>query len=500
MKIRLMDENGVWNSDQKLPFGAADNENDLELTSVFAEMAQDDSGIHAAVRTALLTPLVQADQILYRQQVLTDCLNNSEAVRSLYELTRNALDKQESSDLRFSELQSVSSQFDRCLTRLTYLVSTLHALWNFAQDREANFGSKGFQSLFLDLSENLDDRFFAGTDDLLQQLQFREGMLIGAQLTGSGGSFGHELLRMGLRAVPTQKSTSFYEVPQDDLHGLSDLLHRREIAMSDSNRILVRAISFISDYLRALENNLAFYVGCLNLHQSLMARKISICMPVISPMEYSWSAAGLTELNIALEGDLPVANDLKIKNCCVITGADLGGKTTFLRSVGQSQLMMQCGMFVAASSFTAPVTAGVYTHFQREEDRELRNGKLGEELDRMSGIVDHISPGALLLCDESFCSTNEREGSELAWQITQALWKQGIALFTVTHLFAFAQRLYEQCRNDCTFLCSERLLDGTRTKRILPGVPQKTSFSEDLYQEVFYQTVRHEPEIIIDKA
>ena len=121
------------------------------------------------------TPLVQADQILYRQQVLTDCLNNSEAVRSLYELTRNALSKQKSSDLRFSELQSVSSQFDRCLTRLTYLVSTLHALWNFAQDREANFGSKGFQSLFLDLSENLDDRFFAGADDLLQQLQFREG-------------------------------------------------------------------------------------------------------------------------------------------------------------------------------------------------------------------------------------------------------------------------------------------------------------------------------------
>lgn len=36
-----------------------------------------------------------------------------------------------------------------------------------------------------------------------------------------------------------------------------------------------------------------------------------------------------------------------------------------LQSVGQSQLMMQCGMFVAASSSTAPVTAGVYTHFQR---------------------------------------------------------------------------------------------------------------------------------------
>lgn len=487
MKIRLMDENGVWNPDQKLPFGAAENESDLELAPVLAEMSQGDGVIHASVRAALLSPLVQADQILYRQQVLSDCLGNSDAVRGLYELTRSALDKQESPSLCFSELQSVSSQFDRCLSRLTYLISALHSLRDFAQSMEGNFGSKGFRSLFLNLKNNLDDCLFAGTDELLEQLRFPEGMLIGAQLTGSGGSFGHELLRMDLREFHAQKNTAFYEVAQDDLQGLSDLLHRREFAMSDSNRILVRAISFICDYLRTLANNLAFYVGCLNLYKNLAVRKIPVCMPTISNLGYSWLAAGLTELNVGLKGDHPVANDLKSKNCCVITGADLGGKTTFLRSLGQGQLMMQCGMFAAAGSFSAPVTAGVYTHFQREEDRELRDGKQGEELNRMSGIVDHICPGALLLCDESFCSTNEREGSELAWQITQALREKGIAAFAVTHLFAFAQRLYEQCRNDCAFLCSERLPDGMRTKRILPGVPQKTSFSEDLYQEVFHQ-------------
>lgn len=486
MKIRLMDESGDWNPVQNLSCIAADNQIDLGLDNVFAEMAQEDEVIHAAVRTSLHSPLLKKEHILYRQQVLSDCLDNSETVRELYRLVKEALEKQESSKLRFGEFQSVSSQFNLCLYRLTDLISILHFLRDFAQRQNGNFRSKGFQSLFLDLDENLDDNFFAGLDELLQQLQFRDGMLIGAKLTESGSSFGNELLRMETKTISNLENNSFYEVAQEDLHGLSDLLHRRELAISNSNRILVRAISFVCDYLHAFKNNLAFYIGCLNLHQSLTTRKIALCMPIISQQEYRWSATELRELNIGLKAEHPIGNDVKIENnCCIITGADLGGKTTFLRSIGQSQMMMQCGMFVAANSFSAPVLSGIFTHFQREEDSELLNGKLGEELTRMSGIVEHIAPCALLLCDESFCSTNEREGSELAWQITQALRKNEISVFMVTHLFPFAQRLYENCRNDCTFLCSERLPDGKRTKHILPGPPQRTSFSEDLYKEVF---------------
>ena len=46
-----------------------------------------------------------------------------------------------------------------------------------------------------------------------------------------------------------------------------------------------------------------------------------------------------------------MGNDLSAdsKALVVVTGANRGGKTTFLRSVGLAHLMMQCGMFVAAS-------------------------------------------------------------------------------------------------------------------------------------------------------
>jgi hypothetical protein len=57
-----------------------------------------------------------------------------------------------------------------------------------------------------------------------------------------------------------------------------------------------------------------------------------------------------------------------------------------------------------------------FTHYKREEDATMQRGKLDEELGRMSEIADQITPHSILLCNESFASTNEREGSEIAGQ------------------------------------------------------------------------------------
>ena len=123
---------------------------------------------------------------------------------------------------------------------------------------------------------------------------------------------------------------------------------------------------------------------------------------------------GLYDACLSLSTEVrTVGNDVDAdgKRLIMITGANQGGKSTFLRSVGLAQLMMQAGMFVAAESFTASVSAGVFTHFKREEDTAMDKGKLDEELARMSVIADQIGPGSLLLCNESFASTNERDGS-----------------------------------------------------------------------------------------
>jgi len=115
----------------------------------------------------------------------------------------------------------------------------------------------------------------------------------------------------------------------------------------------------------------------------------------------------------------------------------------------------------------------------------MESGKLDEELKRMSAIVDRLAPGAMILFNESFAATNEREGSEIASQITTALLERGIKICFVTHLYAFARGLHAEGKGDAIFLRAERRPDGARTFRIIEGEPLQTSYGKDLYEAVF---------------
>jgi DNA mismatch repair ATPase MutS len=181
-----------------------------------------------------------------------------------------------------------------------------------------------------------------------------------------------------------------------------------------------------------------------------------------------------------------VGNELSADNkaLIVVTGANRGGKTTFLRSVGLAHLMMQCGMFVAARSFGAGVRRRVFTHFRRDEDRSMAGGKLDEELARMSTVLSHISPGCLLLSNEPFASTNEREGSHIARQVFLPLASAGVLVVVVTHLVNLAESLYEDRLGNVLFLRAPRQTQEQQFK-LLEGAPEPTAYGEDVYKQVF---------------
>ncbi len=182
-----------------------------------------------------------------------------------------------------------------------------------------------------------------------------------------------------------------------------------------------------------------------------------------------------------------VGNDVDAdgKQLVMITGANQGGKSTFLRSVGLAQLMLQAGMYVPAQSLRGNVCTGVFTHFKREEDASMTSGKLDEELARMSEIANTIRPAGFLLCNESFASTNEREGSEIARQVVRAMVEAKVKVFFVTHLFDLAGSVYQQRLGEALFLRAERQADGGRSFRVLPNEPLPTSYGEDSYRRIF---------------
>jgi DNA mismatch repair ATPase MutS len=252
---------------------------------------------------------------------------------------------------------------------------------------------------------------------------------------------------------------------------------------------LAQSVDHIINFFNLFRTEIAFYVGCLNLHDHLAKKGEPMCFPLpIGPGERRERFKGLYDVCLALSlKQRVVGNEMEAddKDLVIITGANQGGKSTFLRSLGLAQLMMQCGMFAPAESFSANICDGLFTHYKREEDVTMSSGKLDEELSRMSDIVDHVRANSLLLFNESFAATNEREGSEIAGQIICALLEKRIKIFFVTHLYELAYSFYEKQMENAIFLRAERRADGGRTFKIIKGAPLETSYGKDLYNNIF---------------
>ena len=235
-----------------------------------------------------------------------------------------------------------------------------------------------------------------------------------------------------------------------------------------------------------LRVELGFYVSCLNLHDQLTARSQPATFPVPVPWGPAvFSCEDLRDASLALRAHSVVGNDVDAdgKPLVVITGANFGGKSTFLRSVGLARLMMQCGMFVTAQLLRASVCRQIFTHFIREEDPGMVSGRLDMELQRMSAIADQITPHSLVLFNESFAATNEREGSEIGRQVVRALLEADIRVFFVSHQFDFSDS-FRHLPEITLFLRAPRQPGGQRTYKLIVAEPLPTSYGQDIYYRI----------------
>jgi MutS domain V len=484
---------------QELPPNQTDLAADLELEVVLRAMADGDKFLFDVARLGLHAGLTNAEEIAYRQQVLADCIAQPVVVRDLYDVAIEAL-AGEKKVLGWIFRDSPETIVHRSRQLLEIYVDMFRRLRGIADTHAASFRSEGFTRLFAMLSRELGDDYLAEIEAHLGELAFRRGTLISATLGKGNRGTGYTVRRQPEQSwrdrIPgmNRSGYSFYIAERDDTGArtLSDLTSR---GLNGAANALAQSTDHIRSFFEILRAELGFYLGCLNLRDRLLAKSQPVCFPdpagppPARAEDALLSARGLYDASLALTLDdtKAVGNDVDAdgKQLIMITGANHGGKSTFLRSAGLAQLMMQAGMFVTAESFTASVSTGIFTHFKREEDAAMEQGKLDEELDRMSTIAGQITTGGLLLCNESFASTNEREGSEVARQIIQALTEAGIRIIFVTHMFDLAGRHYAAHDPAVLFLRAERQPDGRRTFRVPPGEPLPTSYGEDLYQQVF---------------
>ena len=499
MKAFLMYPDRDLDLGRDLPANEPDLSRDLELDVLLNAMADGDKFLFHVARQGLHSCLTSPAEVVYRQHVLADCISQPGVVRDLYEAAVAAL-AGEKQIFGWLFRDSPDTILDRSRKVLELFVGQLHRLRDISDTESAGFRSGGFARFFAMLAMELGDDYFAEMAAQLGELAFRHGMLISARLGKGSKGVGYTLQRQPEQQswrdrLPGRKKPGYtFALSTQDEAGMRMLSELESRGLNGTANAVAQSVDHIRSFFQMLRAELGFYIGCLNLRERLFAEGEPVCFPVPASLatgradQASLSARGLYDVCLALSIDSrAVGNDLDAdgKRLIMITGANQGGKSTFLRSLGLAQLMTQAGMFVAAESFTASTGTGIFTHFKREEDATMEKGKLDEELARMAAIASHIPGGALLLCNESFASTNEREGSEIARQIIRAMTEAGIRVVFVTHMYDLAGGYYADHDPGTLFLRAERQPDGHRTFRLLVREPLPTSFGEDVYREVF---------------
>lgn len=472
---------------------------DLNLDIVFRTMAAGDYFVMEKVRKIILLPLKRPEEIYYRHHVIQDFLYNDSLLEEIYNC---ALGQEQARQSYIAEVEKNRSRSTRktgdILDTLEFLKNGHEALLylrHLLQKSSGYLKSAGLLGLLSRMeAEPLDE-----IQEKLEEINhFVDGGKIGYTLQFGGGmkirratvnySKSQNRIKDSQKGVLDKIYYKFIKknsIPLRDEALQKDVSQMKEVAAGHLLKLFGAYHMELMLFWQHLAEELAFYKGVVRLMTRMQELSITLSMP--EPLEEGNRQIyykDLYELSMAIYSQKkPVGNTLQTGNnlLTVITGANQGGKSTFLRSFGIAQILMQCGMAVPAVRFSVAIHPQIFTHFSRREDEQLNSGRLREELKRMSSMIDAAVPNSLFLLNESFASTTEKEGSQIAGGILQAFYEKGISAIVVTHLFQLAAYLYERKLPGMVFLTAERQEDGVKTYHMLQGKPEHTSYGMDLF-------------------
>jgi DNA mismatch repair protein MutS len=120
-----------------------------------------------------------------------------------------------------------------------------------------------------------------------------------------------------------------------------------------------------------------------------------------------------------------VPNDLYMNNSTerllIITGPNMGGKSTLLRQTALICLMAQLGSFVPAERARLPVLDRIWTRVGASDDLARGRSTFMVEMTETAAILHNASPRSLVLLDEIGRGTATFDGLSIAWAVAEHL-------------------------------------------------------------------------------
>jgi len=143
----------------------------------------------------------------------------------------------------------------------------------------------------------------------------------------------------------------------------------------------------------------------------------------------------------------PVSYDIKLDpnaHFLFLTGANMAGKTTFIKAVGVAVFLAHIGMGVPAQQMQLSFFHGIFSNIQVQDNIFKGESYFYSEVQRIKNTIIKISNGKhwLVLIDEMFKGTNVEDAKNCSLAVIQGLLRSSNCLFILsTHLYELAEAL-----------------------------------------------------------
>ena len=116
-----------------------------------------------------------------------------------------------------------------------------------------------------------------------------------------------------------------------------------------------------------------------------------------------------------------VSMDKSENRFILITGPNMGGKSTYMRQNALLVILAQIGSFVPAESMRAGIVDKVFTRVGASDDLASGRSTFMVEMSEVAGILQNATPRSLLILDEIGRGTSTYDGLAIAWAVTEYL-------------------------------------------------------------------------------
>jgi DNA mismatch repair protein MutS len=218
-------------------------------------------------------------------------------------------------------------------------------------------------------------------------------------------------------------------------------------ALSAKSRALAREKYLYEQLLETLNEDLTALQNCsagiaeIDVLATLAERaySLSFCQPILKNKPGINIEGGRHPVVEQVSSDPFVANNLVMnddRKMLIITGPNMGGKSTYMRQAALIVLLAQIGSFVPATSAVIGLADRIYTRIGSSDDLAGGRSTFMVEMTETANILHNATDRSLVLMDEVGRGTSTFDGLSLAWACAFHLAKS-VKAFTLfaTHYF-----------------------------------------------------------------